>query len=86
MSLKTGHIGIYVSSRCQLEFTPKIVDWLMKRDQPLKVVRKRTTRKKTAAKAVITKKTAVKKPVTKKTVAKKTVSPRKGTKKLKGEQ
>ncbi|MDM8539859.1 class III poly(R)-hydroxyalkanoic acid synthase subunit PhaC [Desulfococcaceae bacterium HSG9] len=86
MSLKTGHIGIYVSSRCQQEFTPKIVKWLMERDQPLKAVRKRTTRKKTAAKAAITKKTAVKKPVTKKTATKKTVSPRKMTKKLKGDQ
>ncbi|MFW2365050.1 MAG: class III poly(R)-hydroxyalkanoic acid synthase subunit PhaC [Desulforhopalus sp.] len=35
--LKTGHIGIYVSSRCQKEFTPKIVQWLTERDkQPIK--------------------------------------------------
>lgn len=30
--LETGHIGIYVSSRCQKEFAPKIVQWLKKRD------------------------------------------------------
>jgi polyhydroxyalkanoate synthase len=31
--LKTGHIGIYVSSKCQKEFVPKIVKWLMQRDE-----------------------------------------------------
>lgn len=31
--LKTGHIGIYVSSRCQQEFAPKICTWLKMRDQ-----------------------------------------------------
>jgi len=87
MSLKTGHIGIYVSSRCQQEFTPKIVNWLMQRDQPVKAVRKRmTTRKKTASKATGTKKTAARKTVAKKPVAKKMASPRKGTKKPKGDQ
>jgi len=30
--LKTGHIGIYVSSRCQKEFAPKIVKWLRERE------------------------------------------------------
>ena len=30
--LKTGHIGIYVSSKCQKQFAPKIIDWLSKRD------------------------------------------------------
>lgn len=35
--LKTGHIGIYVSARCQQEFTPKITQWLAERDkQPIK--------------------------------------------------
>lgn len=29
----TGHIGIYVSSKCQREFAPKIADWLMARDK-----------------------------------------------------
>ncbi|MEW6351790.1 MAG: class III poly(R)-hydroxyalkanoic acid synthase subunit PhaC [Thermodesulfobacteriota bacterium] len=31
--LDTGHIGIYVSSKCQKEFAPKIVGWLKERDQ-----------------------------------------------------
>ena len=31
--LKTGHIGIYVSSKCQREFVPKITQWLMERDK-----------------------------------------------------
>jgi polyhydroxyalkanoate synthase len=30
--LETGHIGIYVSSKCQKEFAPKIADWLKERD------------------------------------------------------
>jgi len=30
--LKTGHIGIYVSSKCQREFCPKIVKWLKERE------------------------------------------------------
>jgi polyhydroxyalkanoate synthase len=35
--LKTGHIGIYVSSKYQREFVPKIAQWLMERDkQPVK--------------------------------------------------
>jgi len=32
VSLDTGHIGIYVSSKCQKEFAPKIVKWLKERD------------------------------------------------------
>jgi polyhydroxyalkanoate synthase subunit PhaC len=31
--LDTGHIGIYVSSKCQREFAPKIVKWLYERDK-----------------------------------------------------
>jgi polyhydroxyalkanoate synthase len=31
--LETGHIGIYVSSKCQREFAPKIAAWLRERDQ-----------------------------------------------------
>lgn len=42
--LKTGHIGIYVSSRCQQEFTPKIIQWLSERDEQV-------TKKKRAAAA-----------------------------------
>ncbi len=30
--LETGHIGIYVSSKCQKEFVPKIADWLASRN------------------------------------------------------
>lgn len=30
--LKTGHIGIYVSSKCQKEFAPRIVKWLKDRE------------------------------------------------------
>lgn len=30
--LNTGHIGIYVSSRCQKEFAPRISSWLKERD------------------------------------------------------
>ncbi len=30
--LDTGHIGIYVSSKCQREFAPKILEWLKERD------------------------------------------------------
>ncbi len=45
--LETGHIGIYVSSKCQKEFAPKIADWMKSRDE-----RKRPpkTRIKTTAK------------------------------------
>jgi polyhydroxyalkanoate synthase len=31
--LQTGHIGIYVSSKTQKEFAPKIVQWLRDRDE-----------------------------------------------------
>ena len=39
--LETGHIGIYVSSRFQKLFAPKIVRWLMERDTVDAVVRER---------------------------------------------
>ncbi|MFA5180952.1 MAG: class III poly(R)-hydroxyalkanoic acid synthase subunit PhaC [Syntrophales bacterium] len=32
ITLDTGHIGIYVSSKCQREFAPKIIRWLRERD------------------------------------------------------
>jgi polyhydroxyalkanoate synthase len=41
VSLDTGHIGIYVSSKCQREFAPKIIRWLRERDgeqRPVAVV------------------------------------------------
>ncbi|SMD10529.1 polyhydroxyalkanoate synthase [Desulfocicer vacuolatum DSM 3385] len=34
LCLNTGHIGIYVSSKYQKEFTPKIVNWLSQREKP----------------------------------------------------
>ena len=32
LCLRTGHIGIYVSSKCQKEFAPKISSWLWERE------------------------------------------------------
>ncbi len=44
--LDTGHIGIYVSSKTQKEFAPKIIDWLEKRDDSAApVVKKKRTPK-----------------------------------------
>ena len=43
--LETGHIGIYVSSKCQREFAPGIAAWLAERDRPDRTPR----RKKSAA-------------------------------------
>ena len=43
--LDTGHIGIYVSSKCQKEFVPRIVNWLKDRDK----VKIKSKKKKTAA-------------------------------------
>ena len=34
VKLDTGHIGIYVSSKCQRDFAHKIAKWLMERDKP----------------------------------------------------
>jgi len=38
--LNTGHIGIYVSSKCQEAFAPKIAVWLKERDKTTKKVGK----------------------------------------------
>ncbi len=46
LCLKTGHIGIYVSSRYQKEFTPKIVQWLTEREMPAPQKRKSASSKK----------------------------------------
>jgi len=46
--LETGHIGIYVSSKCQKEFAPKIFSWLKTRDQQRRKPRKKTTKPKKA--------------------------------------
>ena len=54
--LDTGHIGIYVSSKCQKAFAPKIVEWLKERDQVNKPRRKpRSAAKVSARKASQTK-------------------------------
>ena len=47
--LDTGHIGIYVSSKCQKLFAPKIVEWLLER-QKKPAAAKKAVRKKLAAK------------------------------------
>ena len=43
--LQTGHIGIYVSSKCQREFAPKIAAWLKERDTIERSPKKRTQRR-----------------------------------------
>lgn len=48
--LNTGHIGIYVSSKCQKEFSPKIAAWLKKRDVPQKAAPPKKRKKKTGGK------------------------------------
>jgi polyhydroxyalkanoate synthase len=48
--LDTGHIGIYVSSKCQKEFTPRIARWLKERDEDKKKhgIKKATPKKRAA--------------------------------------
>lgn len=41
--LETGHIGIYVSSKCQKEFAPRIAAWLKERDETTPAALKRRT-------------------------------------------
>ena len=54
--LDTGHIGIYVSSKCKKEFAPRIVSWLKERDEEKKRPRTKTpTQKKPTAKKTGTK-------------------------------
>jgi len=43
--LETGHIGIYVSSKFQKQFAPKIVQWLKDRDKEDAPVQKQTAHK-----------------------------------------
>jgi polyhydroxyalkanoate synthase len=51
--LDTGHIGIYVSSKTQKEFTPKIARWLKDRDTPKTEVKvKKSKPRKTAKKPI----------------------------------
>jgi polyhydroxyalkanoate synthase len=56
MCLKTGHIGIYVSSKVQNEFVPKIAVWLKERDED----RRERKAKKPPAKKATVKKTGTK--------------------------
>jgi polyhydroxyalkanoate synthase len=59
--LDTGHIGIYVSSKCQKEFAPRIARWLKERDADKKKRgTKKTTAKKRAAKKTLKKTSALK--------------------------
>ena len=51
--LDTGHIGIYVSSKCQKEFAPRIARWLKERDEDKKKrITKKAAPKKRAAKTI----------------------------------
>jgi polyhydroxyalkanoate synthase subunit PhaC len=60
--LDTGHIGIYVSSKCQKEFAPKIARWLKERDENKKKrVAQKAAPKKRAAKKSSKKVTSTKK-------------------------
>jgi polyhydroxyalkanoate synthase len=43
--LDTGHIGIYVSSKCQREFAPKIIQWLKAREDETVAVKKPVRRR-----------------------------------------
>jgi len=61
--LDTGHIGIYVSSKCQKEFAPKIGAWLKERDSE----GKKSPKKKSAAGKTVAGKTAAKSSTRKKT-------------------
>jgi len=59
--LDTGHIGIYVSSKCQKLFAPKIVEWLLERQEktlkPPKTAKKKTTAQQSRkSKTAVTKK------------------------------
>jgi polyhydroxyalkanoate synthase len=49
--LDTGHIGIYVSSKCQKEFAPRISSWLRQRDaETVRLKKKKAATGKAAAK------------------------------------
>jgi polyhydroxyalkanoate synthase len=52
--LQTGHIGIYVSSKFQKEFAPKIAGWLKEREheEPQDHAQKKSSRRKPAKKKV----------------------------------
>ncbi len=58
LCLRTGHIGIYVSSKCQRDFAPKIAAWLAERDDQRK--RPKSPAKKRAPKRAARKPAAAK--------------------------
>jgi len=53
--LQTGHIGIYVSSKFQKEFAPKIAGWLKEREpeEPRRLAQKKSSRRTPAKKKVV---------------------------------
>ena len=54
--LDTGHIGIYVSSKCQKEFAPRVSKWLKQRDTlSRKPRKKKATARKTAVRKIVAK-------------------------------
>jgi len=53
LCLETGHIGIYVSSRFQNQFAPKISSWLFERDSEDKKTVNQKKRKKASSEAVV---------------------------------
>ena len=71
--LKTGHIGIYVSSKTQKEFAPKIASWLGQRDK-LPAAKKKRVSAATKAKSKSAKATSTKRRTTKKSVIRKAAS------------
>ena len=50
LCLDTGHIGIYVSSKTQKEFGPKIIRWLLERDVAVKKAPQKQAARKPVAK------------------------------------
>ena len=80
--LETGHIGIYVSSKFQRQFAPKIAQWLKARDQdelPIPIPRKKRVRETTnqsRTRSSVNKKSPMRKAPTKRLMqpAKKNVS------------
>lgn len=51
VNLKTGHIGIYVSSKSQKEFVPKICSWLKERDKIARPAKSGSKKSQAASKA-----------------------------------
>lgn len=61
ITLDTGHIGIYVSSKCQREFAPRIARWLKERDEPENVRERAVTTPESPAGVTVEKPAARKK-------------------------